>query len=538
MPGWTINLTKQDGTIVDAVTDSNGMYQFSDLVNGTYTVTELMQNGWINITPVSILVEVNGTDIVSKNFTNTLPPAQVTGLKNDTSTETAINLSWHSISNANYQVFRNGSSLGFTSNNYWNDTALTADTLYEYVVRANDSYNYWGPNSSSLFVRTAPARDITAPASITNLSNVSYAQNYINWTWSDPADQDFYRVIVFIDGIFKDYLLKGIQFYNATGFDPNTGHTISTRTEDTSGNINQTWKNNTAMTAPVPVYRVSGYVFDNYGNGLKDVLVQNGSYNAMTLASGYYSLSVYNGTFNFSYTKSGFNHGYLVVAISGASNNSANITILDMTPPAQVTGLKNDTPTRIRVNLSWNSVSDANYYQVFRNGSSIGYTRNNYWNDTALTADTLYLYVVRANDSYNNWGLNSSGLYVRTGQLLILQADIRIEPQTLNLASKGEITAFIKLPSGYDVSNIVASTIVCEGAHIVKWNIAADKTFIAKFNTQDLVNVVPGDAVKVTVTGNLINGTPFEGTDTIRVRNKKDGDDEDGKDKGGENPSE
>jgi hypothetical protein len=55
-----------------------------------------------------------------------------------------------------------------------------------------------------------------------------------------------------------------------------------------------------------------------------------------------------------------------------------------------------------------------------------------------------------------------------------------------------------------------------EGAHAVEWNIAANK-FIAKFRVQDLVNVPTGNAVKFTVRGLLADGTPFEGSDTIRV---------------------
>jgi len=42
-------------------------------------------------------------------------------------------------------------------------------------------------------------------------------------------------------------------------------------------------------------------------------------------------------------------------------------------------------------------------------------------------------------------------------------------------------------------------------------------TFIAKFNRQDLVDVMTGDTVELTVTGDLFDGTPFEGSDTIRV---------------------
>jgi len=121
--------------------------------------------------------------------------------------------------------------------------------------------------------------DSTPPASITNLTNVSYAQTHINWTWTDPADLDFVHVSVWMDGVFKDNVSKGMQFYNATGFALDTEHTIATRTVDTSGNINQTWVNHTARTAPeiTPCAGSSQYYRDitisNPGAALSDYQV-------------------------------------------------------------------------------------------------------------------------------------------------------------------------------------------------------------------------------------------------------------------------
>ena len=92
--------------------------------------------------------------------------------------------------------------------------------------------------------------DSIPPASITDLTNVTYEQTYINWTWTDPVNADFSRVMVYLNGIFKTNVTKGVQFYNASGLDPDTSYEIGTRTVDISGNINQTWVNHTAWTAP------------------------------------------------------------------------------------------------------------------------------------------------------------------------------------------------------------------------------------------------------------------------------------------------
>lgn len=103
-----------------------------------------------------------------------------------------------------------------------------------------------------------------------------------------------------------------------------------------------------------------------------------------------------------------------------------------------------------------------------------------------------------------------------------IPADVRIEPETLNLNSSGEFTAFIMLPPGYDVNDISTASLICEGAHATDGHATGEGSdmFIAKFDRQDLAGVPAGENVEFTVTGTVIsNGieTPFSGNDTIRV---------------------
>jgi len=143
-------------------------------------------------------------------------------------------------------------SFGGTSDDYAYSFQQTSDEGY---VLAGRTLSYGIANElghSNAWLIKVSADDTTPPANVLNLQNISYSQTYINWTWTDPADTDFANVSVWIDGIFKENVPKGIQFYNATGLNPDTEHTIGTRTLDTKGNINQTWKNHTARTAPLP----------------------------------------------------------------------------------------------------------------------------------------------------------------------------------------------------------------------------------------------------------------------------------------------
>ncbi|MCW7080550.1 MAG: Ig-like domain-containing protein [Candidatus Methanospirare jalkutatii] len=132
-------------------------------------------------------------------------------------------------SGVNFSEYTNESAVA----GYWEVTA------YVFNENGSDTHTWlWS------------VKDITPPASVSDLHNITYEQNFINWTWIDPPDADFSYVIVYIDGKFAGNVTKGVQYYNATSLEPNTEHTIATRTVDIWGNINETWVNHTARTAP------------------------------------------------------------------------------------------------------------------------------------------------------------------------------------------------------------------------------------------------------------------------------------------------
>lgn len=73
VPGWTINLYDNSGTLVaTTTTDGTGFYSFPNLLPGTYTVTEVPQAGWTMVNPASgsqtITVVANAVNMV--NFLN------------------------------------------------------------------------------------------------------------------------------------------------------------------------------------------------------------------------------------------------------------------------------------------------------------------------------------------------------------------------------------------------------------------------------------------------------------------------------------
>ena len=133
----------------------------------------------------------------------------------------------------------------------------------------------------------------------------------------------------------------------------------------------------------------------------------------------------------------------------------------------------------------------------------------------------------------------------------VIEAEVSIKPETINVKSKGKFKAFIKLPSTYSVNDIVTSTVVCEGATAIDGKVDSAGRFVATFNTQDLdlgfeIKIHKGYNDKkieteLTVTGELTDGTKFEGSDKVKIKGKgkkhdDDDDDDDDDDNGKKKP--
>jgi outer membrane protein assembly factor BamB len=100
-----------------------------------------------------------------------------------------------------------------------------------------------------------------------------------------------------------------------------------------------------------------------------------------------------------------------------------------------------------------------------------------------------------------------------------IPAGVTFDLKKLNLNSSGILKAFITLPEDYNVTDINVSTVECEGAHAFGDGsvITGKQALEVKFKIQDLVDVPTGDAILLTVTGELTTGERFEGSNTVEV---------------------
>ena len=73
---------------------------------------------------------------------------------------------------------------------------------------------------------TIPSSNPPSVSTITNLSNMTFATDFITWNWTDPTDSDFDHVMVYLDDTFQANITKGSQQFSATGLLSGTSYTI------------------------------------------------------------------------------------------------------------------------------------------------------------------------------------------------------------------------------------------------------------------------------------------------------------------------
>jgi hypothetical protein len=116
----------------------------------------------------------------------------------------------------------------------------------------------------------------------------------------------------------------------------------------------------------------------------------------------------------------------------------------------------------------------------------------------------------------------------------VIDAEIDIDPNTLNLDSQGKvITCYIELPNN-DVSLVDLATVRLSGGPLAELSPSdvgdvdedGQQDIMVKFDRQDVIDfILQGEVedqqeIELTVEGNIVEGTRFVGSDVIRVLKK------------------
>lgn len=117
-------------------------------------------------------------------------------------------------------------------------------------------------------------------------------------------------------------------------------------------------------------------------------------------------------------------------------------------------------------------------------------------------------------------------------QFATIQGSVEIEPDTLKLKEKGGwVTVYLELPETHDVRDINVSSVLLERVTPAEWYIQDNKLMV-KFARSVVIDsiwsrlyhmgIVPpiflDQDIELKVTGKLIDETPFEGSDTVRIK--------------------
>ncbi|KAF5410710.1 MAG: hypothetical protein C5S47_05915 [Candidatus Methanogasteraceae archaeon] len=356
--------------------------------------------------------------------------------------------------------------------NIWSGT-ITAVDGYQFVnVSASDAAGNSAWHNLTTYTATTP--DTTPPAGITDLDNTTYERTFINWTWTDPADSDFANVSVCIDGSFVTDVTKGIEFYNATGLNPDAEYTIATQTVDDSGNVNATWVNRTARTRPLPDTTAPASITNLHNTTYEQTFINwtwtdpadsdfaevivylNGSF-VVNVAAG---IECYNATG----LALGTEHEIAThtVDLSGNANETwANATARtrqcpDTTPPAAITDLTNTTYEETFINWTWTDPIDSDFSEVMirLNGNFAANVSNGteFYNAAGLDADTEYAIATQSVDTSGNINETWMNATAKTRPLPapapLHHINITPTPCTLNISEEARFHA-----TGYDQYN-------------------------------------------------------------------------------------
>ena len=129
-------------------------------------------------------------------------------------------------------------------------------------------------------------------------------------------------------------------------------------------------------------------------------------------------------------------------------------------------------------------------------------------------------------------------LGLATSYLPCVPVEVDLDPDTLNLRSRGRwITCYIELPEGYDVNDINVSTVMLDDTvpaelsptEVGDYDGDDIPDLMVKFDRVEVTSYILANVdmtelfekrfmtITLTITGYLDDGTPFEGSDTIRI---------------------
>lgn len=356
---------------------------------------------------------------------DTTAPSVPTGLGTPTQTTSSIALTWDAstdnIQVTGYRVYRGGTLVASPTTTSYTDSGLTANTSYNYTVKAVDAAGNISAASDVLNVRTKAVGDATPPTVPANLTSPSQTTSSIKLSWAASTDNvgvTGYRV--YRNGTLVASLAT--TNYTDSQLAVNTAYSYTVSAVDAAGNMSERSTALVVATQPLPDTAAPSAPTNaraTASSSNKVAVIWTASTDNVGV-TGYYvqrdgaTIAVVTGT-NYTDTTVGANttYNYVIKARDAAGNvstasNKATVTTPnppDTTAPTAPDNLTASAVSATQINLSWHTSTDntsVNGYRIYRNGTQIGTSQTTSYGDTNLTANTIYAYTVYAYDAADN----------------------------------------------------------------------------------------------------------------------------------------
>ncbi len=358
-------------------------------------------------------------------------PNAPSGLTATAVSSSQINLSWtdNSSDESNFIVARSTTSGGpytdiatlAANTTSFNNTGLSANTAYFYVVRATNAAGS-SANSAQATATTLPS----IPAAPSGLTATAISSSQINLSWTDNSTDESNFIVArstTSGGPYTDIatLAANTTSFNNTGLSANTAYFYVVRATNAAGSSANSAQAS-ATTLPLVPAAPSGLSATTVSAGEIDLLWTDNSANESnfvvgrsTTSGGPYSDIATLGANTVGYNNTGLSantaYYYVVRATNtgGSSANSAQATATTLPfPPSAPGGLSATAVSTSQINLAWtdNSPNETSF-TVARSATTGGPYSNiatlaantTSFSDTNLSAATTYFYVVRASNS-------------------------------------------------------------------------------------------------------------------------------------------
>ena len=417
-----------------ALSKDGDYIKYSTVTGTSYTNTRYIENGNTYYYKVRAL-DANGTagawsSIVSVTYKQILSAPTVTGGNDAQGRPT---LKWNAVTGAaKYEVYRARSRSGeyikystVTGTSYTNTSYIENGNTYYYKVRALDANGTAGAWSSivSVTYRAASTGTLSAPA-VTG-GNDSQGRPTLKWNAvTGAAKYEVYRARSRSGEYIKYSTVTGTSYTNTSYIENGNTYYYKVRALKSNGTagawssiVSVTYR--AASTGTLSAPSVTGGKDSQGRPTLKWNAVTGAAkyevYRARSKDGDYIKYSTVTGTSytNTSYIESGNTYYYKVRALksdgtAGAWSSIVSVTYKQTLSAPTVTG-GND--AQGRPTLTWNAVSGAAKYEVYRARSKDGTyskysttTGTAYTNSSYLTSGATYYYKVRALDANGNAG--------------------------------------------------------------------------------------------------------------------------------------